>query len=75
MNDEPVGQKLQLVEARLRVAKSAANALVHTPNFAEMREMWWTNRKAQYGKYYEAFKSYPWNQQTNPNVNGQMNRF
>jgi spore coat protein U-like protein len=25
-----------------------------------MRDMWWTNRKAQYGKYYEAFKSYPW---------------
>jgi len=82
MNDEPVGQKLQIVENRLRVAKSAANTLVNTPNFAEMKEMWWANRKAQYGKYYEAFKSYPWyagggipplNRSTN--VNGQMNRY
>lgn len=60
MNDEPVGQKLKLVEERLRVAKIQALNIVNTPNFAEMKEMWWTNRKAQYGKYYEAFKSYPW---------------
>ena len=82
MNDEPVGQKLKLVEERLRVAKIQALNIVNTPNFAEMKEMWWTNRKAQYGKYYEAFKSYPWYAGGGippinypNNVNGQMNRF
>lgn len=82
MNDEPVGQKLKIVEERLRVAKSAANTLVNTPNFAELKNMWWQNRKAQYSKYYEMFKSYPWYQEggipplTYPNnVDGQMNRY
>jgi hypothetical protein len=81
MNDEPVGAKLKLVEERLRVAKSYANSIVNTPNFAEMKEMWWQNRRAQYGKYYEAFKSYPWYAGggipplTYGNANGQMNRF
>ena len=60
MNDEPVGQKMQIVEQRLITARFAAKSLVNTPNFAEMKAMWWTNRKAQYGKNYEAFKSYSW---------------
>ena len=29
------------------------------PNFEEMKKLWWANRKAQYGKYYDMFKSYP----------------
>lgn len=64
MNDENVTGKLNLIEARLRIAKIQALNIVNTPNFAEMKEMWWTNRKAQYGKYYEAFKSYDWNNTT-----------
>jgi hypothetical protein len=82
MNDEPVGQKLNIVEQRLRVSRVNAKSIVNTPNFAEMKEMWWQNRRAQYGKYYEMFKSYPWYQGggipplTYPtNVEGQMNRY
>jgi hypothetical protein len=75
MNDEPVTAKLQMVEARLRQARNYALTIVNTPNFAEMKEMWWTNRRAQYGKYYDMFKSYPWNQAFNTNVEGQMNRY
>jgi hypothetical protein len=70
MNDEPVGQKLKIVEERLRVARIRALNLVRTPNFAEMKEMWWTNRKAQYGKYYDMFSSYPWNQTTRNGIEG-----
>ena len=57
MNDEPVGQKLQLVEARLRVARTYALSIVNTPNFSEMKRVWQMNRKAQYAKYYNMFKS------------------
>jgi hypothetical protein len=59
MNDEPVDKKLQIVEARLRAARNNALSIVNTPNFAEMKQMWWTNRRAQYAKYYDMFKSYP----------------
>jgi hypothetical protein len=57
MNDEPVGQKLQLVEARLRAARNYALSIVNTPNFSEMKRLWEANRKAQYVKYYNMFKS------------------
>lgn len=68
MNDENVSAKLQLVEARLKQARNYALNIVNTPNFAEMKQMWWTNRRAQYAKYYDMFKSYPWYQwDRNPN--------
>lgn len=57
MNDEPVGQKLQLVEQRLRAARNYALSIVNTPNFSEMKRLWEANRKAQYVKYYDMFKS------------------
>jgi len=57
MNDEPVGQKLQLVEVRLRAARNYALSIVNTPNFSEMKQVWEMNRKAQYAKYYNMFKS------------------
>lgn len=60
MNDEPVGQKLNIVEQRLRVARNAALSLVNTPNFAEMKQLWELNRTAQYSKYYDMFKSLPY---------------
>lgn len=76
MNDENVNQaKIQLVENGYRAARNQAMSIVNTPNFAEMKEMWWQNRRAQYGKYYDMFKSYPWNQAFNINVQGQMNRY
>lgn len=57
MNDEPVKNKLELVEVRLRAARNYALSIVNTPNFSEMKRMWQANRKAQYTKYYNMFKS------------------
>ena len=63
MNDEPqAAQKLQLVETRYRAARNYALSIVNTPNWAEMKQLWEMNRRAQYAKYYNMFKSYPWNQ-------------
>jgi hypothetical protein len=63
MNGEEVTQKMQLVEQRLRAARNNALTIVNTPDFAEMKQLWETNRKAQYAKYYDMFKStfpYTW---------------
>lgn len=61
MNGENVGPKMQLVEQRLRAARNNALTIVNTPDFAEMKQLWETNRKAQYSKYYDMFKSgYGW---------------
>lgn len=63
MNDEPqAAQKLQLIEQRYRAARNYALSIVNTPNWSEMKQVWEMNRRAQYGKYYNMFKSYPWNQ-------------
>ena len=59
MNGEDVSQKLGLIEQRLRAARNNALSIVNTPNFEEMKKLWWTNRKALYAKYYDMFKSYP----------------
>ena len=40
MNDEPVGQKFQLIEARYREARNKALSLVNTPNFGELKKVW-----------------------------------
>ena len=58
MNGEDVAQRMQLVEQRLRGARNNALTIVNTPDFAEMYQLWWGNRKAQYSKYYDMFKSY-----------------
>jgi hypothetical protein len=58
INGEEVTNKIQLVEQRLRGARNNALTIVNTPNFAEMLQLWETNRKAQYYKYYDMFKSY-----------------
>jgi hypothetical protein len=57
MNGEDVVQKLQLIEQRLRAARNNALSIVNTPDFAEMYKVWQMNRKAQYYKYYDMFKS------------------
>jgi hypothetical protein len=70
MNDDATAaNKLQVVEQRLRAARNNALSIVNTPNFSEMKRVWEMNRKAQYSKYYDMFKSYPWNQGT---VNNQQ---
>jgi hypothetical protein len=58
MNGEDVAQRLQLITPKLRAARNAALSLVNTPNFKELEKLWIANRKAQYGKYYDMFKSY-----------------
>jgi hypothetical protein len=61
MNGEEVSQKMQLVEQRLRAARNNALSIVNTPDFAEMKQLWETNRKAMYSRYYDMFKSgYGW---------------
>ena len=61
MNDEPqAANKMQIIEARLRAARNQALSIVNTPNFAEMKRVWAANRKAQYARYYDMFKSYGW---------------
>lgn len=57
INGEDVAQRMQLVEQRLRGARNNALSIVNTPDFAEMYKLWQTNRKAQYSKYYDMFKS------------------
>lgn len=58
MNGEDVSARLQLIEQKLRAARNQALSLVNTPNFKELEQMWWTNRRAMYNKYYDMFKSY-----------------
>ena len=61
LNGEDVAQKLQLIEQRLKAARNYALSIVNTPNFAEMKGLWMANRRAQYAKYYDMFKSYNYN--------------
>lgn len=56
MNGEDVGQKIQLIEGRLRAARNYALTVVNTPNWSEMQELWEMNRRAQYAKFYDMFK-------------------
>ena len=58
MNGEDVAQRIQMIEQRLKVARNQALSVVNTPNFKELEQMWWANRKAMYGKYYYMFESY-----------------
>jgi hypothetical protein len=70
LNGEDVAQRMQIVEQRLREARNNAISLVNTPNFREMEKLWWTNRKAMYGKYYYMFMSHSPN---NPYIRGNTN--
>ena len=58
MNGEDVASRLQLIGPLLREAKNDAMSLVNTPNFKELQDLWWTNRRAMYSKYYDMFKSH-----------------
>jgi len=58
LNGEDVAQRLQVILPELKAARNVALSLVNTPNFREMEQLWWTNRRAQYAKYYDMFKSY-----------------
>ena len=58
LNGEDVAQRLGLIEGRLKAARNQALSLVNTPNFKELYDLWWKNRRAQYSKYYDMFNSY-----------------
>lgn len=58
MNGEDVGQRMQLVEQRLRAARNNALSIVNTPDFAEFKRNWELNRKAMYHRYYNMFKTF-----------------
>ena len=56
INGEDVSQRMQLIEQRLKGARNNALTIVNTPDFSEMYQLWQLNRKAQYYRYYDAFK-------------------
>jgi hypothetical protein len=56
--NKPVQAQLQYAEMKLRTARKEAVTLVNTPNFNELKRIWEMNRKAQYAKYVDMFKSY-----------------
>lgn len=58
LNGEDVAQRMTLIEQRLKAARNQALSLVNTPNFRELYEIWWTNRRAQYSNYYDMFASH-----------------
>lgn len=61
MNDAPVSQlKLQLVTTKLREARNNARSLVSMPNFEELKKVWEVNRKAQYNRFYQMFRTTSW---------------
>jgi len=60
MDGENVSMQMQIIVPMYREARNNALSIVNTPNFSEMYKMWATNRKAQYSKYYNMFKSYGW---------------
>lgn len=72
LNGEDVAQRMQLVEQRLKAARNNALSLVNTPNFKELEKLWWTNRKAMYGKYYDMFMSYSPNNPYKGNTNNRV---
>lgn len=59
MNGEDVVQKMNIIAPEYRAARNNALSIVNTPNFAEIKSVWEMNRKAQYGKYYDMFRSIP----------------
>lgn len=61
LNGEPnILQRLQMVQAKLRPARTAALSFINTPDFFEMKAVWAKNRKAMYNKYYNMFSGLGW---------------
>lgn len=58
-NGEDVERKLGYLQQKLRAARNNALTIVLMPNFEEMKKVWEINRKAQYARYYNMFRSYP----------------
>jgi len=56
LNGEDVSQRISLIEQRLRAARNNALTITNMPDYEELKNVWETNRKAMYGKYYAMFK-------------------
>lgn len=54
---ENTTQLMQYMNMKLREARNKAVSFVNTPDFGEFKKLWETNRKAQYSKYYDMFKT------------------
>lgn len=52
---EPVGDKMGLIEQRLRAARNNALSLVNTPNFQELKQVIEGNRRYMLNRYYHMF--------------------
>lgn len=52
---EPVGDKLSLIEQRLRAARNHALTVVNTPDFQELKNMWEANKRYMLDRYYRVF--------------------
>lgn len=59
MNGEDVVQKMNIIVPEYRAARNNALSIVNTPDFKEMYQLWQMNRRAQYAKYVDMFKSAP----------------
>jgi hypothetical protein len=57
LNGEDVAQRLQIIVPNYKEARNNALSVVNTPNFREIEKIWSVNRKVQYFKYYDMFKS------------------
>tara|TARA_R100001198_G_scaffold64380_1_gene37904 strand:+ start:55 stop:1026 length:972 start_codon:yes stop_codon:yes gene_type:complete len=57
INGEDVAQRMQFIEQKLRPARNNALSVVNMPNFKELQDLHWANRKAMYSRYYDMFKS------------------
>ena len=53
--EERFGQRYQLVVEKLRQARNNAIRYIRTPDFKEMEEVWWMNRRAMNHRYYSIF--------------------
>jgi hypothetical protein len=51
-------QLMQLMSGKLREARNKALGFINTPDFGEMKQVWETNKRAQYHKYYDMFKNH-----------------
>jgi hypothetical protein len=55
MAGEPVQNHLQLMNQKLKEARTLALSFVNTPDFKEMKDVVEMNRKAMYNRYYRMF--------------------
>lgn len=52
---ESVGDKLGLIEQRLRTARNHALTVVNTPDFKELKQIWEANKRYMLDRYYKIF--------------------